>query len=99
MDGNRRWARSRGMPPTYGHRRGAEAVRRAVEACAKEGVRYLTLFAFSSENWGRPAHEGGDLMDLRRFSFRGKLAELCRSGVRWGVMGDRAGLPADIRAL
>ena len=66
MDGNRRWARSRGMPPTYGHRRGAEAVRRAVEACAKEGIRYLTLFAFSSENWRRPASEVGDLMDLLR---------------------------------
>ena len=66
MDGNRRWARSRGLPPTYGHRRGAEAVRRAVEACAEEGIRYLTLFAFSSENWRRPASEVGDLMDLLR---------------------------------
>ena len=66
MDGNRRWARSRGMPPAYGHRRGAEAVRRAVEACAREGIRYLTLFAFSSENWRRPASEVGELMDLLR---------------------------------
>jgi len=99
MDGNRRWARSRGMPPTYGHRRGAEAVRRAVEACAKEGVRYLTLFAFSSENWGRPANEVGDLMDLLRVYFRRELAELCRNGVRLRVIGDRAGLPADIHAL
>src|SRR4051812_12350241 len=96
MDGNRRWARSRGMPPTYGHRRGAEAVRRAVEACAKEGVRYLTLFAFSSENWGRPASEVGDLMDLLRVYFRRELAELCRNGVQLRVIGDRAGLPADI---
>ncbi|MFL5335895.1 MAG: isoprenyl transferase [Geminicoccaceae bacterium] len=99
MDGNRRWARSRGMPPTYGHRRGAEAVRRAVEACAKEGVRYLTLFAFSSENWGRPANEVGDLMDLLRVYFRRELAELCRNGVRLRVIGDRIGLPADIRSL
>ena len=52
MDGNRRWARARGMPPAYGHRRGAEAVRKAVEACAKEGIRYLTLYAFSSEKSG-----------------------------------------------
>ena len=61
------------MPPTYGHRRGAEAVRRAVEACAKEGIRYLTLFAFSSENWRRPASEVGDLMDLLRVYFRREL--------------------------
>ena len=96
MDGNRRWARSRGMPPTYGHRRGAEAVRRAVEACMKEGVHYLTLFAFSSENWRRPASEVGDLMDLLRVYFRRELAELCRNGVQLRVIGDRAGLPADI---
>jgi undecaprenyl diphosphate synthase len=99
MDGNRRWARSRGMPPTYGHRRGAEAVRRAVEACAKEGVRYLTLFAFSSENWRRPAREVDDLMDLLRVYFRRELTELCRSGIQLRVIGDRAGLPEDIRAL
>ena len=96
MDGNRRWARSRGMPPTYGHRRGAEAVRRAVEGCMKEGVRYLTLFAFSSENWRRPASEVGDLMDLLRVYFRRELNELCRNGVQLRVIGDRAGLPADI---
>ncbi len=99
MDGNRRWARSRGMPPTYGHRRGAEAVRRAVEACAKEGIRYLTLFAFSSENWRRPASEVGDLMDLLRVYFRRELNELCRNGIQLRVIGDRAGLPDDIREL
>ena len=99
MDGNRRWARARGMPPTYGHRRGAEAVRRAVEACIKEGVRYLTLFAFSSENWRRPASEIEDLMDLLRVYFRRELSELCRNGIQLRVIGDRAGLPADIRAL
>ena len=53
MDGNRRWARSRGMPPAYGHRRGADAVKRAVEACGREGVQYLTLFAFSSISGAR----------------------------------------------
>ena len=99
MDGNRRWARSRGMPPTYGHRRGAEAVRRAVEACAKEGIRYLTLFAFSSENWRRPASEVGDLMDLLRVYLRRELNELCRNGIQLRVIGDRAGLPDDIRTL
>ena len=99
MDGNRRWARSRGMPPTYGHRRGAEAVRRAVEACAKEGIRYLTLFAFSSENWRRPASEVGDLMDLLRVYLRRELNELCRNGIQLRVIGDRGGLPDDIRTL
>ena len=99
MDGNRRWARSRGMPPTYGHRRGAEAVRRVVEGCIKEGIRYLTLFAFSSENWRRPASEVGDLMDLLRVYFRRELNELCRNGVQLRVIGERTGLPDDIRAL
>ena len=99
MDGNRRWARSRGMPPTYGHRRGAEAVRRVVEGCIKEGIRYLTLFAFSSENWRRPAAEVGDLMDLLRVYFRRELNELCRNGVQLRVIGERGGLPDDIRTL
>ena len=62
----------------------------------KEGVRYLTLFAFSSENWRRPASEVGDLMDLLRVYFRRELNELCRNGVQLRVIGDRAGLPADI---
>lgn len=99
MDGNRRWARSRGMPPAYGHRRGAEAVRRAVEACAKAGVRYLTLFAFSSENWRRPAAEVGELMELLRLYLKRELAELVRNGVQLRVIGDRSGLPSDIRTL
>ncbi len=99
MDGNRRWARSRGMPPAYGHRRGAEAVRRAVEACAREGIRYLTLFAFSSENWRRPASEVGELMDLLRLYLKRELADLCRNGVQLRVIGERSGLPSDIRAL
>lgn len=99
MDGNRRWARARGMPPVYGHRRGAEVVRRTVEACAKAGVRYVTLFAFSSENWRRPAAEVGDLMDLLRLYLKKEIAELCRNGVRLMVIGDRAGLAADIREL
>lgn len=99
MDGNRRWARSRGMPPVYGHRRGAEAVRRTVEACARAGVRYLTLFAFSSENWRRPADEVGELMDLLRAYLARELDELCRNGIRLRVIGDRSGLAPDIRGL
>jgi undecaprenyl diphosphate synthase len=99
MDGNRRWARSRGMPPLYGHRRGADAVKRAVEGCANAGVRYLTLFAFSSENWRRPAGEVHDLMDLLRIYLRREINELCRNGVRLRVIGDRSGLAPDIGTL
>ena len=99
MDGNRRWARSRGMPPVYGHRRGADSVKRAVEACAREGVQYLTLFAFSSENWRRPAGEVGDLMDLLRFYLQRELDELARNGIKLHVIGDRPGLPHDIRTM
>ncbi len=99
MDGNRRWARSRGMPPAYGHRRGADAVKRAVEACGREGVQYLTLFAFSSENWRRPAGEVGDLMDLLRVYLRREIEELAKNDIRLKVIGDRSGLAADIRTL
>jgi undecaprenyl diphosphate synthase len=99
MDGNRRWARSRGMPPLYGHRRGADAVKRAVEGCANAGVRYLTLFAFSSENWRRPAGEVHDLMDLLRIYLRREINELCRNGIRLRVIGDRSGLAPDIGTL
>ena len=99
MDGNRRWARSRGMPPVYGHRRGADAVRRAVEACGREGVRYLTLFAFSSENWRRPAGEIGDLMNLLRIYLRREIDELARNDIRLRVIGDRTGLATDIRDM
>ncbi len=99
MDGNRRWARSRGMPPAYGHRRGADAVKRTVEACGREGVQYLTLFAFSSENWRRPAGEVGDLMDLLRLYLRREIEELTKNDVRLRVIGDRTALAADIRTL
>src|SRR5687768_3518103 len=84
MDGNRRWARSRGMPPAYGHRRGADAVKRAVEACGREGVQYLTLFAFSSENWRRPAGEVVDLMDLLRLYLRREIEELAKNDIGSG---------------
>jgi undecaprenyl diphosphate synthase len=87
------------MPPVYGHRRGADAVRRTVEACAREGVQYLTLFAFSSENWRRPADEVGDLMNLLRFYLRREIEEMARNGIRLLVIGDRAGLPQDIRSM
>jgi undecaprenyl diphosphate synthase len=99
MDGNRRWARARGMPGVMGHRRGADSVRRAIRAAVREGVRYLTLFAFSSENWRRPAMEVGELMNLLRFYLRKELTELHKEGVRIRVIGERSRLAEDIRVM
>ncbi len=99
MDGNGRWATSRGLPRTAGHRRGAEAVRRAVRGAAKLGVSYLTLYGFSSENWKRPAAEVDDLMGLLRLYLRAEIAALHKNGVRVKVIGDRSRLADDIVAL
>ena len=99
MDGNGRWARARGLPRVAGHRRGADAVRRTIKAASELGVRYLTLFGFSSENWKRPADEVSDLMGLLRHYLRAELAELHRNGVRIRIIGDRSRLAADIVAL
>ncbi len=99
MDGNGRWAKARGLPRVAGHRRGAESVRNAVEAAGELGVRYLTLFGFSSENWRRPADEVSDLMGLLRHYLRSEIAELHGKGVRVRVIGDRTRLPADVVAL
>jgi len=99
MDGNGRWAKARGLPRIAGHRRGAEAVRRTVTAAADLGIRYLTLFGFSSENWKRPPSEISDLMGLLRHYLRGEIAELHRKGVRFRVIGDRARLAPDIVTL
>ena len=99
MDGNGRWAKSRGLPRIVGHRSGAEAVRRTVTAAVELGIRYLTLFGFSSENWKRPADEIKDLMGLLRHYLRGEIAELHRQGVRFRVIGDRTRLAPDIVTL
>jgi len=99
MDGNGRWAKARGLPRIAGHRRGADAVRRTLEAAGDLGVPYLTLFGFSSENWKRPHDEVDDLMGLLRHYLRGEIAELHRNGVRLRVIGDRARLSRDIVAL
>jgi undecaprenyl diphosphate synthase len=99
MDGNRRWARSRGMPPVFGHQRGAEAVRRTVEGCRDRGIRFLTLFAFSSENWRRPATEVNELMNLLRFYLRREINELARSGVRLRFLGEREVMAGDIALM
>jgi undecaprenyl diphosphate synthase len=96
MDGNGRWAKARGLPRTAGHRQGAKAVRRTVEAAAELGIGYLTLFGFSSENWSRPMREVDDLMGLLRLYLRSEVAELHESGVRLGIIGDRSRLAPDI---
>ena len=82
MDGNGRWARERGLPRAVGHRTGVEAVRRTVRAAIELGIRYLTLYSFSSENWSRPADEIDDLMGLMKRFIRRDLAELHQAGVR-----------------
>lgn len=99
MDGNRRWASARGLPRAAGHRKGVEAVRRTVEAARDLGVRYLTLYSFSSENWNRPEDEIADLMQLLRFYLRGEIANLHKHGVRLRVIGDRSRIAPDIVAL
>jgi undecaprenyl diphosphate synthase len=99
MDGNGRWAKARGLPRVAGHRHGADAVRQALEGCGELGIRFLTLFGFSSENWKRPASEIDDLMGLLRHYLRGEIAELHAKGVRVRVIGDRTRLAPDIVAL
>jgi undecaprenyl diphosphate synthase len=99
MDGNGRWAAARSLPRAEGHRRGVEALRRVVRAANELGIRYLTIFSFSSENWSRPASEIGDLFGLLRRFIRNDLATLHRDGVRVRVIGEREGLEPDIVAL
>jgi len=99
MDGNGRWANARGLPRTMGHRKGVEAVRETVRAAGDIGVKYLTLFAFSSENWRRPETEVSDLLGLLKAFIRRDLAELHRQNVRIRVIGDRGNLRGDILPL
>jgi undecaprenyl diphosphate synthase len=96
MDGNGRWANARGKPRSAGHKAGADAVRRALESAVENGVKYLTLFGFSSENWRRPASEIADLMGLLRLYLKKEINALCEKGVRLRVIGDRSKLTADI---
>ena len=89
MDGNGRWAQSRGLPRIEGHRRGVEALRRAVRAAAEFGLDYLTVYSFSAENWSRPVEEISDLMGLLKHFIREDLKELYKSGVKIKVIGSR----------
>jgi undecaprenyl diphosphate synthase len=99
MDGNGRWAAARGLPRREGHRRGVEALRRAVRAAGDLGIKTLTIYSFSAENWSRPADEISDLMGLLKWFVRKDLAELHESGVRVRVIGERKGLDSEVLAL
>lgn len=99
MDGNGRWAAARGLPRFEGHRRGVEALRRTVRAASEIGVRYLTVYSFSSENWTRPAQEISELMGLLKYFIRNDLLTLQESGVKIRVIGERGNLKPDIVAL
>jgi len=98
MDGNGRWAASRGLPRVAGHREGAEAVRRTVEAAMRSGVGWLTIYAFSSENWRRPQSEIIDLTGLLRRYLKSEIKELHENGVRLRIIGDRARFDPDIQS-
>ncbi len=99
MDGNGRWAAQRGLPRLEGHRRGVEAIRRAVRAAGDLGIQYLTVYSFSAENWRRPAQEVSDLMGLLKRFVRHDLADLHRNNIRVRIIGEREGLSPDIRML
>jgi undecaprenyl diphosphate synthase len=99
MDGNGRWAKARGLPRAAGHRAGVEALRETVRAAGDMRIPWLTVYAFSSENWSRPKAEVSDLMGLLKLFIRRDLAELHQNGVRVMVIGDRENLARDIKLL
>jgi undecaprenyl diphosphate synthase len=98
MDGNGRWARQRGMPRFFGHKRGVDALVRTVQACADRGIKYLTVFAFSSENWKRPSDEVSGLMGLVLVAVSKYLSKLAGEGVRIRIVGDRGAVSDKVRA-
>ncbi len=97
MDGNGRWAKKRMLPRTVGHVKGAATVRKTVQACVRFGVTHLTVLAFSTENWLRPAEEVGKLMGLLVQSLQKELQDLQTHGIRLRIIGDRARLGPDLR--
>nr|WP_122011598.1 isoprenyl transferase [Maliibacterium massiliense] len=97
MDGNGRWAQKRGMPRSAGHRAGVEALRRVIRFCGDAGVEVLSLYAFSTENWQRPADEVNTLMKLLIEYFNSEIDELDRNGARIVVMGRRDNIPEAVR--
>ena len=98
MDGNGRWAKRRFLPRLAGHKQGVESLRRCVHACAERGVAVLTVFAFSSENWNRPADEVSGLMELLATAIAREVPQLSKDGVRLHFVGERAGLSDKMRS-
>jgi len=98
MDGNNRWAKRRLLPGVAGHKAGVDAVRAVIEVCADSGVEVLTLFAFSSENWQRPADEVGALMELFLSALRREARKLDENGIRLRIIGDRARFHPELQA-
>ena len=98
MDGNNRWAKKRFLPGVAGHKAGVNAVRAVVEVCAEAGVEVLTLFAFSSENWQRPAAEVGALMELFLVALRREAKKLDQNGIRLRIIGDRSRFRPELQA-
>ena len=99
MDGNRRWAKQHGLPVALGHAAGARRVRRIVQACSDRGVKFITLFAFSTENWQRPPSEVSSLMRLLALYLRKEVKAMNTKGVRLKVVGDISGFDASIQSL
>ena len=97
MDGNGRWAKERGLPRVAGHKKGAEALRQLLVECRDLGIGYLTIYAFSSENWNRPQTEVNDLMQLLRFYLERELKTLNENGIRLKVIGDLSQVDASVR--
>ncbi|AFY73948.1 undecaprenyl diphosphate synthase [Synechococcus sp. PCC 7502] len=98
MDGNGRWARQKGLPRIIGHRQGVDALKDLLRCCKDWGIKALTAYAFSTENWGRPTEEVDFLMILFERILRRELAEMCREGVRITFVGDLASLPTSLQA-
>jgi undecaprenyl diphosphate synthase len=98
MDGNGRWASKRFLPRVVGHKQGVDSLRRCVKACALRGVAVLTVFAFSSENWNRPAEEVNGLMDLFAMALTREVPQLKADGVQLHFVGERTGLSAKVAA-
>ncbi len=97
MDGNGRWAKQRGLPRLEGHRRGADAVRSTMNAARELGIRYLTLYAFSAENWKRPADEVSGLMNLLDFFLKREIANLIKHRIRLRTIGRTEALPGNVQ--
>ncbi len=96
MDGNGRWAKARNLPRTAGHKAGADVIRRIIAEAGKQGIKYLTIFAFSLENWNRPKEEVGFLMELLLLQIKAQIKDLHKNDIRLKIIGDRTLLGDEI---